>query len=164
MEDSCAPTEGCSRSSQKEIDELTAWLQGISETDDWRPYQGSNQVQQCSHPDRTIRVEPLVRSAEIEVSSISRRLRFPANQVFSQTRGRAAFLIRCRGPCSNSLKPTSLETFPGQLLTLYHGTEHAPTADGKPLTVGEWVTFTQPTKIHVTSGDTLLLFVTFKKR
>jgi hypothetical protein len=115
---------GYLRSSLKEIDELTAWLQGISETNDWRPYQGSNEVQQCSHPDQTIRVEPLVRAAEIE------------------TRGRAAFLIRCRGPCSNSLKPTLLETFPGQFLALSHGTEHPPTAD----------------------GDTLLLFVTFKKR
>jgi hypothetical protein len=91
MEGSCAPTVGNSRSSMKEIDELTAWLQGISETDDWRPYQGSNEVQQCSHPDRTIRVEPLVRAAEIKVSSIPRRLQLPANQVFCPDQRKSSF-------------------------------------------------------------------------
>jgi hypothetical protein len=91
MEGSCAPAMGYLRSSLKEIDELTAWLQGISETNDWRPYQGSNEVQQCSHPDQTIRVEPLVRAAEIEVSLIPCCLQLPANQVFCPDQRKSSF-------------------------------------------------------------------------
>lgn len=75
-----------------------------------------------------------------------------------------AFLIRFRGPCNKILEPTPNETFPGELLTLYHGELVHPTANGKALLIGEWIKFQEPPIIHVADQDTLLLFVLFTKR
>ncbi|KFY96763.1 hypothetical protein V500_02313 [Pseudogymnoascus sp. VKM F-4518 (FW-2643)] len=130
----------------EQADVLAAWLQQISDDEHWRPYRGSVEIEQCSHPDRTSRVRPLISAGNVE------------------TKGRAAFLLRCRGPSRESLEPTSLEMFPGEILTLYHDKDFPLTMDGKPLIVGERTIITQPASINVAPGDMLLLIVIFTKR
>jgi hypothetical protein len=92
----------------------------------------------------------------------SRRTCFDTN-CYLQTKGRVAFLLRCRGPCRESLEPTSLEMFPGEILTLYHDKDFSLTMDGKPLIAGDRTIITQPASINVAPGDTLLLIVIFTK-
>lgn len=47
-------------------------------------YRGSAEIAQWSHPDRTQRVKPVMNAMN--------------------TTGKAAFLLRCRGPCNTSLE------------------------------------------------------------
>lgn len=49
-------------------------------------YRGSAEIAQWSHPDRTQRVKPVMNAMNVA------------------TTGKAAFLLRCRGPCNTSLE------------------------------------------------------------
>ncbi len=51
----------------EQADVLAAWLQQISDDENWRPYRGSVEVEQCSPPDRTSRVRPLISAGNVEV-------------------------------------------------------------------------------------------------
>ena len=47
---------------------LAGWLR---ENDQWRSYRGSAEIAQCSHPDRTQRVKPVINAMNVAVSSDS---------------------------------------------------------------------------------------------
>ncbi|KAI2959646.1 hypothetical protein CBS147352_10780 [Aspergillus niger] len=132
--------------SMEPLKTFASWLSEATTQEHWRPYRGSSVVEQCSHPDRATKVMPLIKAAGVE------------------TRGKAAFLIRCHGPCNERLGPTDFETFPGDLLILNNGKRLPSTADGKPLIMGRWLSFNQAVNIAVASGEVLYLLAIFKKR
>lgn len=43
---------------------LTKWL---LETEDWRPYRGSVEIEQCSHLDRMQHIKPMINAMDVEV-------------------------------------------------------------------------------------------------
>jgi hypothetical protein len=53
----------------EQADILAAWLQQISDEEHWRPYRGSVEIKQCSHPDRSSRVKALIDAGNVEVCS-----------------------------------------------------------------------------------------------
>lgn len=51
------------------LNTLASWLSVAAMQEYWRPYRGSSVVEQCSHPDRATKVMPLIKAANVEVSS-----------------------------------------------------------------------------------------------
>lgn len=82
---------------------------------------------------------------------------------YLKTTGKVAFLLRCIGPCSTFLEPTALETYPGEILTLYHTEGSSPTLNDVLLKIGEQLNISQPARISVGSGDTVLFCLIFRK-
>lgn len=58
-----------SKEVQEQADALAAWLRQISDDEHWRPYRGSIDIEQCSHPDRITRVRSLISAGNVEVYS-----------------------------------------------------------------------------------------------
>ena len=89
---------------------------------------------------------------------------FADTDFYLKTTGKIAFLLRCRGPCDTFLEPTSLETFPGEILILHNNERSLPTFDGVPLRIGERLKISKPACISVRPGDTLFFCLIFTKR
>lgn len=50
------------------------------------------------------------------------------------------------------------------IVVLHHNDSQSPTIDGKKIEIGTQVTVKEPARIHVDSGDTLLICAIFRRK
>lgn len=123
---------------------LATWLVEVDE-EHWVSYRKSTCISQCRHPERDQKIAELLRWGIID------------------RQGKFAFLLRCRGPCSERLHATIRQTYPSEVILLLEDGSARATIEGEYVRPGETISYPEPPLLEVEAGSSTFMLAVFMK-